>query len=509
MDNSPKDIKKLFMNIVKGFLKVHWSVWLTILLLAIFIPVLSLYFTGIQVDPETHSILHTYLLFYQSAVIFSVLCVIIFNKEFRDLLGLILSCLSLLFFVVVGVFHGLLEIMVTIEHSEYLFSVSEAWLTILSAMVLLVLTFMFLLKEMKRIYKIIFICLYVAIDTIIILNFANIITISFSYWMITILSIVNISVLFCLTFYQNKFKIRYPRDTFSLYVTFTILYQISMYLYLRYGYTNGEIIGHTFAVLAHFAVLFSIFRTLVDYPYYKLKDTVSEQSKTFNSVTTLMNHDVANLLAVAAGAIDISIDTKDGMILEKAASSIQNVQILIRRFIETGKEIINSEKKIVDVYAGTLKIIDDIKKSSNFPNKKFNIMCEEFKLKIYGYDILLRIIYNLITNAIKHSSKKNVNVWIRFQDKRKTEKYYLLIVEDDGEGISPERKKKLLFKPVASEKGFGMSLFLARNLIAEHFNGTITIENRIKNDYTKGAKFVISLLVQRKDERKMLKLLTE
>ncbi len=194
------------------------------------------------------------------------------------------------------------------------------------------------------------------------------------------------------------------------------------------------------------------------------------------------------------------------MILEKAASSVQNAQILIRRLVETGKEIINSEKKNIDVYAGTLTMIDEIKKSHDFPDNNFNIICEKFDLKIYGYDILLRIVYNLITNAIKHSSKKNINIWIRLQDRKKTEKYYKLIVEDDGEGIPPERKKKLLKKPVVSEEGFGMSLFLASSLITEHFNGYITIRNRVENDYTKGTKFIISLPVQTKDERKLLKL---
>ena len=275
-----------------------------------------------------------------------------------------------------------------------------------------------------------------------------------------------------------------------------------MYIYLRYSVSNGEIIAHTFAVFAHLIVLLAVFRTLVDYPYHKLLDTVSEQNRTFDIVTTLINHDVANLLAVAAGAIDISIDTNDNVILEKAASSVQNAQSLIRRLVETGKEIINSEKKNIDVYAGTLTMIDEIKESHDFPDKNFNIICEKFDLKIYGYDILLRVISNLISNAIKHSSKKNVNIWIRLLDRRKTEKYYKLIVEDDGEGIPPERKKKLLKKPVVSEEGFGMSLFLTSNLITEHFNGFITIKDRVEDDYTKGAKFIVSLPVQTKNRRK-------
>ena len=505
MDNSPRDIKKQFINIGKGILKVHWSVWLTIVLLAIFIPFVSLYFTEIQFQPEVYSVLHTVLNFFQSAVIFSVFCVIIINKEFRDIWVFILSCLTLLFYVVVGVIQEVLEILSLVGNNQFLYFDSDAWLTILSAMVLFFLTFMFFLKEVKRIYKILFICVFVAIDTIILLDFANIIEISFSYWMITVLIIIDITVFFSLVFYQKKLKIKYPKNTFSLFVTFSILYHILMYIYLIHGISNGEIIGHTFAVFAHLIALLAVFRTLVDYPYHKLKDTVSEQNRTFDIVTTLINHDVANLLAVAAGAIDISIDTKDSDILERAASSVQNAQILIRRLVEAGREIINSEKKTIDVYAGTLAIIDEIKKSHDFPDKNFNIICEKFDLKIYGYDILLQIIYNFITNAIKHTSKKNVTIWIRFQDRKKAEGDYKLIVEDDGDGIPPERKKKLLKKPVVSKEGFGMSLFLAGNLIAEHFNGNITIENRVKNDYTKGAKFIISLPVPTKDEREMLK----
>ncbi|MHA1801809.1 MAG: sensor histidine kinase, partial [Candidatus Heimdallarchaeaceae archaeon] len=347
---------------------------------------------------------------------------------------------------------------------------------------------------------------FTAVDIVIILNLANIINVSFNYWMITFLIIVDLAVLVVFLFYKKKFKIGYPVNPFGLFLSFSVLYQMLMYVYLIHGSTNGEIFGQGFAILAQIAALFSVFKTLVDYPYQKLKNTVSEQSKTFKNVTTLINHDVASQLAVAAGAIDLSLDAEHNIFLEKAASSIDYALTLLRRLIKIGREIIRSEKKCIDVYVETLTIIDEIKQSNDFPEKNANIICEKFDLKIYGYDILLRIIYNLIINAIRHSSKKNVNIWIRMLDCRKTTKDYKLIVEDDGDGIPLKRKETLLHKPVASEEGFGMSLYLASNLITEQFDGTITIEDRVENDSSKGAKLIISLPKQKKECRRMLKL---
>ena len=507
MKNSPRDIKTVFTNIGKGLSQIHWSVWFTLALLAIFVPLTSLYFKEIQIPQDVYLVLHTILTFFQSAVILGVFCVIIFNREFQDIWVHIIAHLSLLFYVIVGFIQGVSVILSTNGDYQILYFDSDAWLTILSALVMLFLTLMFFLKEAKRRYKIFMGCIFSAIAIIILLDLTAIINVSFDYWMIIFLLILDTTVLIFFLFYQQKFKIRYPKAPFGLFLSFSILYQALMCLFLVYGITNGELFGHAFAILAHIAVLFSIFRTLVDYPYQMLKDTVSEQSRTFKNVTTLINHDVANQLAVAAGAIDLSLDTEQNVFLEKAASSVDYSLVLIRRLIKTGREISVSEKKCIDVYAETLTLIEEIKQSNDFPEKKISIICEKFDLKIYGYDILLRIISNMITNAIKHSSKQKVNIWIRFLDNRKTTKEYKLIIEDDGDGIPPKRKEKLLHKPVVSKEGFGMGLFLASNMMAEQFNGSITIKDRVENDYSKGAKFIISLPVQKKECRQMLKLL--
>jgi signal transduction histidine kinase len=100
------------------------------------------------------------------------------------------------------------------------------------------------------------------------------------------------------------------------------------------------------------------------------------------------------------------------------------------------------------------------------------------------------ILVNLIENAFKYGDNQNIDVSLRKEGSR-----MLLTVEDQGQGIPLQERKKIFDKfyrmgneETRSKKGTGLGLFIVKELVALH-HGKITIsEGR-----SKGARFTVSL----------------
>tara|TARA_B110000503_G_C7161896_1_gene420027 strand:+ start:1586 stop:2998 length:1413 start_codon:yes stop_codon:yes gene_type:complete len=89
---------------------------------------------------------------------------------------------------------------------------------------------------------------------------------------------------------------------------------------------------------------------------------------------------------------------------------------------------------------------------------------------------LIRVITNLVKNAIQSIPKDQVNKQIKVAVYKK-ENNVFITVKDNGKGISLENKKRI-FEPKFTTKSSGMGLGLAiiKNII-ENYKGTITFES--------------------------------
>lgn len=104
---------------------------------------------------------------------------------------------------------------------------------------------------------------------------------------------------------------------------------------------------------------------------------------------------------------------------------------------------------------------------------------------------LNRILDNLLSNAIKFSQmNKKVTLSIEQKDKE-----VVLIVKDDGPGITEEDQKKLYMKfqkltakPTGGESSTGLGLSIVKTLV-EKMGGNIICESQLD----KGTKFIVTL----------------
>jgi signal transduction histidine kinase len=110
---------------------------------------------------------------------------------------------------------------------------------------------------------------------------------------------------------------------------------------------------------------------------------------------------------------------------------------------------------------------------------KTSIMIEGDKGRIF------EVISNLLNNAIKFTEKGEVVVLLN-----EREGQAIVSVRDTGTGIAPEIYPKLFTKFASkSEKGTGLGLFLAKNIVESH-GGKIRAANNIDG---KGATFAFSM----------------
>jgi signal transduction histidine kinase len=98
---------------------------------------------------------------------------------------------------------------------------------------------------------------------------------------------------------------------------------------------------------------------------------------------------------------------------------------------------------------------------------------------------IFEVISNLLNNAIKFTEKGEVVVVLDEKNGQAT-----VSVRDTGSGIAPEIYPNLFTKfATKSEKGTGLGLFLAKNIIEAH-GGKVWGEN---NKDGKGATFTFTL----------------
>ncbi|PIZ09697.1 hypothetical protein COY54_02465 [Candidatus Falkowbacteria bacterium CG_4_10_14_0_8_um_filter_41_36] len=118
----------------------------------------------------------------------------------------------------------------------------------------------------------------------------------------------------------------------------------------------------------------------------------------------------------------------------------------------------------------------------------------ETEIKSYGDPVKFsQVAINLISNAIdayedKKSKHRIINISLYHQAD-----YIYLAVADQAGGINPDNLPKI-FEPFFSTKqgpqeGLGIGLSSTKNIIAKDFAGSI----KIKNDFGRGAKFIVKL----------------
>lgn len=183
--------------------------------------------------------------------------------------------------------------------------------------------------------------------------------------------------------------------------------------------------------------------------------------------------------------IDTPLET-----LERSSNLIQNVRML--------RKARDGECSLESIDLGTL--LDDVVRGySKVPGRDVTIKyMPEYGKFVRASPLIKDVLINLVDNAIKHSGDPVVIGADVSRVEQKGISYYSIAIEDNGKGI-PDEKKEIIFQRFKRgetvTRGVGLGLYIAKTLV-ESFDGDIVVEDRVKGDHRKGARFIVYLPVE-------------
>ena len=122
---------------------------------------------------------------------------------------------------------------------------------------------------------------------------------------------------------------------------------------------------------------------------------------------------------------------------------------------------------------------------NSFPQRELraNIDVAKDDVSVLADEFLIDAIFNLLHNAMKHSTDNEVAIEIKVTEEQNSVK---IEIDDRGPGIDNESKKALLNRLESGIKlGSGMGLTLIKRIV-ERYNGKIEIEDRVPGEYSHG-----------------------
>jgi PAS domain S-box-containing protein len=213
----------------------------------------------------------------------------------------------------------------------------------------------------------------------------------------------------------------------------------------------------------------------------------------------LMSHDISNLNQVALGYLELIggmvEDEKLKELISKPLDAINNSS----RLIENVRKLQNAR---TDQFKS--EAIDLNRVLSELQARYSRAQGKDVTIRYTGYPgcfiiangLIKDVFSNLIENALKHANNRSVQINIGLKHIRDYgTDYYEVSVEDNGQGITDEMKKKLFVRFHRGDtkaNGKGLGLYLVKTLV-EGYHGRVWVEDRVRGDHTKGARFVVML----------------
>ena len=226
--------------------------------------------------------------------------------------------------------------------------------------------------------------------------------------------------------------------------------------------------------------------------------------KRTNFYKELFTHDIRNILQVLNTSFELIIDSnKEDLDSQK----FRDFKQIVEKQMKRGKKLIDNVHKLSEIEKSKskLKIVNVIQYLNEaitnvkafYRGKDIQVQIkpiEEDIVRVDANEFILDIFENILINAINHNNNSIYEITIGLSKVFENNTKFLKIeFSDNGIGISDDRKSQI-FKPVPKEeksnKGMGVGLSLVSKIL-KLYNGKIWVENRIKNDYTKGSNFII------------------
>jgi PAS domain S-box-containing protein len=203
-------------------------------------------------------------------------------------------------------------------------------------------------------------------------------------------------------------------------------------------------------------------------------------NKKLNLLSTITRHDILNQLTVLQLSLEtigdmMAVTGELAMLFDKAVQSSRLIESYIY-FTQKYQDLGLTEPSWQNPYAYIINV------RTNDGYSRVDVDKSLMNVEIFTDSFIWIIFSNLFENSVRHGGSVS-RIAVHGEV---TPESYILSVEDDGEGIKPDEKKKIFQKGYGKHTGLG--LFLVHELLA-----TTGISIRETGEYKKGARFEITI----------------
>ncbi|GEM_PF-918562 len=201
---------------------------------------------------------------------------------------------------------------------------------------------------------------------------------------------------------------------------------------------------------------------------------------------SLLRHDMSNNLQLLDGYLyllrEIDLPEEAEGLVEKGNLVLEKTKGLIEK-IRNLREL--DEEEIKDVEIGSIIESAISKNKDRLEDEGIELEFEEFEEKVRAGSLLEEVFSNLMENSIRHANCDRIKLSGRVEGDE-----LVVILEDDGKGISEDVKDKIFdrgFKK-GEKSGSGLGTFLVKEIV-ESYGGSV----EAKDSELGGARFDIYL----------------
>ncbi len=229
------------------------------------------------------------------------------------------------------------------------------------------------------------------------------------------------------------------------------------------------------------------------------RDRAEEERKRSELYLDIMGHDINNMNQSTLGNLelirdDASLTADERQSIEAAIASALGSAALINN-VRTLQQV-SEEKPGAEVVDINDKILECIREVPRPGDKKVTINYTPRQGMVSKCGHLVKEVFcNLINNSVKHSGQEVTIDIVAGEAVVGGRKCYTVAISDNGPGIHDEVKPKLFNRFQRGDTkahGKGLGLYIVRSIL-EKCDGSVKVEDRVPGDYTKGAKFTVTI----------------
>jgi PAS domain S-box-containing protein len=184
----------------------------------------------------------------------------------------------------------------------------------------------------------------------------------------------------------------------------------------------------------------------------RLEEALHQANKKLNLLSSITRHDINNELTVLHGYLEM-LETKlpdppFNVYFYKAAAAAQRIAVMIR-FTREYEEI----GVYVPAWHDCRTLVDTAAKKARFDQV---VLKNEFPAgtEVFADPLIVKVFFSLMDNALRYGGKCTT---IRFSVEER-DGVYVLVCEDDGDGVVAEEKERIFKKGFGKNAGLGLAL---------------------------------------------------